>query len=86
MATHACSNFRAVLSRHGQESGHDVPGTSRVTELALRAEIIATAVQMNERRIHCGKSGNVSARTGTGFLITPTGIPYESMRPETLSP
>jgi ribulose-5-phosphate 4-epimerase/fuculose-1-phosphate aldolase len=37
---------------------------------------------MNERRINCGKSGNVSARTETGFLITPTGLAYESMRPE----
>ena len=53
-----------------------------MNELALRAEIIATAVRMNERRINSGKSGNVSARTETGFLITPTGLAYESMRPE----
>ena len=53
-----------------------------MNELALRAGIIATAIQMNERRINCGKSGNVSARTEAGFLITPTGLPYESMRPE----
>jgi L-fuculose-phosphate aldolase len=53
-----------------------------VNELALRAAIIATAIQMNDRRINSGKSGNVSARTETGFLITPTGLPYESMRPE----
>ena len=53
-----------------------------MNELHLRAAIIATAIQMNERRINCGKSGNVSARTETGFLITPTGLPYESMRPE----
>jgi L-fuculose-phosphate aldolase len=53
-----------------------------VNELALRAGIVATAVRMNERRINSGKSGNVSARTETGFLITPTGLAYESMRPE----
>jgi L-fuculose-phosphate aldolase len=53
-----------------------------VSELALRAAIIATAIQMNDRRINSGKSGNVSARTETGFLITPTGLPYESMRAE----
>jgi L-fuculose-phosphate aldolase len=53
-----------------------------VNELDLRAAIIATALQMNERRINCGKSGNVSVRTETGFLITPTGLAYESMRPE----
>jgi L-fuculose-phosphate aldolase len=53
-----------------------------MNDLALRAGIIATAVRMNERRINSGKSGNVSARTETGFLITPTGLAYESMRPE----
>jgi L-fuculose-phosphate aldolase len=53
-----------------------------VNELALRAAIIATAIQMNDRRINSGKSGNVSARTETGFLITPTGLPYQSMRAE----
>jgi L-fuculose-phosphate aldolase len=53
-----------------------------VNELALRGAIIATAVQMNTRRINSGKSGNVSARNETGFLITPTGLPYESIRPE----
>ena len=53
-----------------------------MNELALRAGIIATAVRMNERRINSGKSGNVSVRTETGFLITPTGLAYESMRPE----
>ena len=53
-----------------------------MNELALRAAIIATAIQMNDRRINSGKSGNVSARTETGFLITPTGLPYQSMRAE----
>ena len=53
-----------------------------MNELALRVGIIATAVRMNERRINSGKSGNVSARSESGFLITPTGLPYESMRAE----
>jgi L-fuculose-phosphate aldolase len=53
-----------------------------VNDPALRAEIIATARRMNERRINSGTSGNVSARVETGFLITPTGLPYESIRPE----
>ncbi len=53
-----------------------------MNELALRRAIIATAVQMNTRRINSGKSGNVSARNEMGFLITPTGLPYESIRPE----
>jgi L-fuculose-phosphate aldolase len=50
-----------------------------MSEDALRAEIIATAIRMNDCGINRGKSGNVSARTGAGFLITPTGLAYESL-------
>lgn len=49
---------------------------------ALRNEIIHIAQRMNELGINQGKSGNVSARTDEGFLITPTGIPYEETKPE----
>ena len=48
-------------------------------ELSLRREIIATALRMNELRINRGRSGTVSARTGRGFLITPTGLSYEEI-------
>ncbi|MBM3517273.1 MAG: class II aldolase [Alphaproteobacteria bacterium] len=48
---------------------------------ALRAEIIATCRQMNALGINQGTAGNVSARTATGFLITPSGVAYERMRP-----
>lgn len=44
-------------------------------------EVIDTARQMNILGINQGKSGNVSARTDAGFLITPTGIPYEETSP-----
>jgi L-fuculose-phosphate aldolase len=37
---------------------------------------------MNARGLNRGKSGNVSARTEAGFLVTPTGLAYESMRAE----
>jgi L-fuculose-phosphate aldolase len=53
-----------------------------MTDLELRREIIATALAMNERRINRGKSGNVSARTAGGFLVTPTGLAYDATRPE----
>ena len=53
---------------------------------ALRAELIETARGMNLRGINVNKSGNVSARAcradgAEGFLITPTGMPYESLTP-----
>ena len=50
-------------------------------ELALREQIIGTALEMNARGLNRGKSGNVSARTDDGFLVTPTGLAYESTQP-----
>lgn len=53
------------------------------TEHALRAGIIATARAMNAQGINRGKAGNVSARVPgpafTGFLITPSGMPYDAI-------
>ena len=48
----------------------------------LRQKIINTAQKMNALGINQGKSGNVSARANNGFLITPTGIPYDETKPE----
>ncbi|MGZ5259209.1 MAG: class II aldolase/adducin family protein, partial [Burkholderiales bacterium] len=47
----------------------------------LRASIVATALAMNGAGINRGKSGNVSARADGGFLITPSGLPYEETQP-----
>jgi L-fuculose-phosphate aldolase len=47
----------------------------------LRAGIIATALAMNGAGINRGKSGNVSARADGGFLITPSGLPYDETQP-----
>ena len=49
-----------------------------MSEADLRREIIATALKMNALGINRGKSGNVSARIKDGFLVTPTGLSYES--------
>lgn len=47
----------------------------------LRRHIIDTALRMNELAINQGTAGNVSARVDDGFLITPSGMPYEQTRP-----
>lgn len=47
----------------------------------LRRQIIATALQMNNRGINRGTSGNVSARCKDGFLVTPSGLAYELAKP-----
>lgn len=54
-------------------------------ELALGRRIIETCRDLERRGLNQGSSGNVSARLAPGadaFLITPTAIPYDVMRPE----
>ena len=57
---------------------------SEAGERELREAVIATAREMNALGINRGKSGNVSARCRDGnyhgFLITPSGMPYASIR------
>lgn len=54
-------------------------------ELALRKAVIAAARRMNETGLNQGTSGNISARHGDRLLITPSGIPYEALKPEDLA-
>ncbi|CAN5170165.1 class II aldolase/adducin family protein [soil metagenome] len=49
---------------------------------AIRREMIATCIFMNDRGINQGTSGNISVRIEDGFLITPSGVPYAEMVPE----
>ncbi|MGE3832739.1 MAG: class II aldolase/adducin family protein, partial [Parvibaculaceae bacterium] len=49
---------------------------------AIRREMIATCIFMNERGVNQGTSGNISVRIEDGFLITPSGVPYDEMKPE----
>lgn len=48
----------------------------------LQTEVLATAKAMNASGINRGASGNVSARSGAGFVVTPTGMGYERCVPE----
>jgi L-fuculose-phosphate aldolase len=54
------------------------------SDMALRLELIETCRAMNRLNINSGTAGNVSVRTDEGFLISPTGIEYEKLRPETV--
>lgn len=51
-------------------------------EAHLRAAVIATACAMSESGLSPGRSGNVSARFGSGMLITPTGLAYRDIGPK----
>lgn len=55
---------------------------AKLKYLELRKKIIATCLRMNSEGINQGTSGNVSARTEDGFLITASGVPYDAMQPE----
>jgi L-fuculose-phosphate aldolase len=52
------------------------------TEQTLRAQIVACGLKLTPSGLSQGTSGNLSARHGGGFLITPSGTPYEQITPE----
>jgi L-fuculose-phosphate aldolase len=54
------------------------------TDFALREELIHTCRSMAGLGLAKGTSGNVSVRHGEGFLISPTGIGYDELKPEQL--
>jgi len=45
----------------------------------LRQQLIDTALAMNASGLNQGASGNLSARYGDGFLITPSGMDYAGL-------
>ena len=47
----------------------------------LRAEMVETCRRMNSSGLNQGTAGNLSVRSGDGFLITPTSLPYDMMQP-----
>jgi L-fuculose-phosphate aldolase len=51
-----------------------------VSDAALRERVVATARRMNALGINQGSSGNVSARVEGGFLVTPSGLPYDELQ------
>lgn len=48
----------------------------------LREDLISTARRMSELGLTPGMSGNVSVRTPTGLLVTPSGMPYGELVPD----
>lgn len=55
-----------------------------MNHLKLRREIIDTARLFNRTGLSTGTSGNLSARTRDGYLITPTGVAYDDLKPGSL--
>ena len=56
--------------------------TDAPTRAALAQKIIDCCLAMNARGINQGNAGNISVRVDEGFLITPSGIPYDRLDPD----
>lgn len=54
-------------------------------ELELRKGIIAACRAMNSLGVNQGTSGNISARYKDVMLITPSGVPYEDLKPSDIA-
>jgi L-fuculose-phosphate aldolase len=54
----------------------------RAKEHTKRRSIIDACREMNRLGINQGTSGNISLRHADGMLITPTSVPYATMRPD----
>ena len=54
-------------------------------ELQLRQAIIDKCRWMNASGLNQGTSGNISVRYDDVMLITPSGIPYETLTPEMIA-
>ncbi|HUB88818.1 MAG TPA: class II aldolase/adducin family protein [Dyella sp.] len=48
----------------------------------LREQIVAYGLKLMPSGLSQGTSGNLSVRHGEGFLITPSGTPYEEITPD----
>ncbi len=51
-------------------------------ERAIRQQLIDVCLRLNHSGLNTGRSGNASIRWKNMVLITPTGMPYESLQPE----
>lgn len=52
------------------------------TSEQLRQSLVDATKEAEVLRLNAGTSGNISVRTADGMLITPTGIPSKSLRPD----
>ena len=54
----------------------------KISHRAERTEMVKTCRAMNASGINQGTAGNLSLRVKEGFLITPSSLPYDVMKPE----
>lgn len=54
-------------------------GEPLTAEEVLRQSLVETAREMNRKQLNQGRSGNVSARSGRGMLITASGCHFDTL-------
>ena len=54
-------------------------------DLKTRQAVIDACLWMEAAGLVQGTSGNISVRTNSGMLVTPSGVPYADLRPESLA-
>jgi L-fuculose-phosphate aldolase len=57
-----------------------------MSESELRAQLIQASLELIRSGLTQGTSGNLSVRTGTGMLITPSGVPYAMLLAQDIVP
>jgi L-fuculose-phosphate aldolase len=57
-----------------------------VEHAELRAQLVREANRLQPLGLATGTSGNLSVRVDGGMLITPSGIAYDTLRPEDMVP
>jgi L-fuculose-phosphate aldolase len=55
-----------------------------MTEREAREELLGTARRLNGGTLNQGTSGNASVRLEDGFLVTPSGMPYDQLEAKDL--
>jgi len=50
----------------------------------LRQQIVTVSLDLAPKQLSRGTSGNVSARVPEGYLITPSGVPYEALTAQSI--
>ena len=48
----------------------------------LRGEVVRVAAELEHRGLNHNSAGNVSARSGSNFLITPSGLSASTLAPD----
>jgi L-fuculose-phosphate aldolase len=69
-------------AREVRDVGASAPGAREREVAAAWDELVATARRTVADGLVVGTSGNVSVRVGDTVLVTPTGVPYDRLRPE----